>query len=130
MHGRLDLAVVDKSGRTEIIDFKTGSPGQYKPVESLQLYLYALAWQQSHGGTLPEVAYLALKHPDDKGFTTGETWDSAKQEKAIQYSAEELTGLGERLNGLLDGILANDFTPNPEDRRCGMCSFRWMCPAG
>ena len=92
MRGQLDLALADTDGHTEIIDFKTGSPGQYKPVESLQLYLYALAWQQRHGGTLPQVAYLALKHPEDKGFTTGATWNSAKQEKAIQYSAEELTG--------------------------------------
>jgi hypothetical protein len=36
----------------------------------------------------------------------------------------------EKVNGLLGGIVANDFTPNPGDDACTYCRFRWICPEG
>jgi DNA helicase-2/ATP-dependent DNA helicase PcrA len=129
--GKIDLIVAIGDGEAEIIDFKTGKPEGYNAGKSLQLYVYARAWRSQPGacGQQPRVTYAALRHPDDQGFQVGESWDR-KQERSIVHSAEATEQLGERLDGLLESILANDFAPNPDDHTCGYCAFRWICPEG
>jgi RecB family exonuclease len=129
--GKIDLIVANGDGEAEIIDFKTGKPERYNVGNSLQLYVYARAWRSQPGscGQQPRVTYAALRHPDDQGFQVGEAWDR-KQERSIVHSPEAMEQLGERLDGLLNSILANDFAPNPNDHICGYCDFRWICPEG
>lgn len=128
--GFIDLIVEDKQGNREIVDFKTGSPDQYKPAESLQLFLYCRALANSEPSRpVPTAAYVALKQKEDKGFKVGEAFVPGKQHRSTGFETGPGAPLGEVISGLLNGILANDFHPNPGDA-CTFCRFRWMCPAG
>jgi DNA helicase-2/ATP-dependent DNA helicase PcrA len=129
LSGRVDLIVESSDGRVEIIDFKTGRPDNYKPADSLQLFMYAHGWRQQTAGSHPTVAYVALRHADDKAYVTGASWDR-KQYRSIQHTAAQSEQLAERLDGLLTRILSNDFAPQPDPNTCLYCRFRWICPEG
>jgi DNA helicase-2/ATP-dependent DNA helicase PcrA len=130
LSGRVDLVVESPDGHAEIIDFKTGRPDNYKPAESLQLFMYAHGWQQqTEGAHQPTVAYMALRHPEDKAYVTGSSWEQ-KQYRAIRHTPAQTEQLAARLDGLLTRILANDFAPQPDTNTCLYCRFRWICPEG
>ncbi len=128
--GRIDLTLEDAEGAVEIVDFKTGNLSNIdKASESMQLYLYDHAWQQQHPNVTPRVSFYALRHPDDKGFRLGAEW-IAKQNLGHQHTESTAATMRAKIDGLLAGMLGNDFTPRPSEQTCGMCRFRWLCPEG
>ncbi|MGI8475615.1 MAG: ATP-dependent DNA helicase [Thermomicrobiales bacterium] len=128
LHGRVDLVLGDIDGGVEIIDFKTGGRSGLKPAESLQLFLYDHAWRQSHPGSPPRVAFYGLRHDKDKGFATGEAWHE-NQALGISHDDESGAAMRARVDGLIGGVLANEFSPTP-GKCCDRCSCRWLCPEG
>jgi len=128
--GRIDLALKDETGGVEIIDFKTGNLSNLdKAPESMQLYLYDHAWKQKNPEASPRVSFYALRQPDDKGFKTGPEW-IPKQNIGHQHTEETAASARQKIDGLLAGMLENDFTPRPGEKTCGFCRFRWLCPEG
>jgi RecB family exonuclease len=128
--GRVDLMLEREDGEIEIVDFKTGSQSRIdKPAESMQLYLYDHAWRERVADRAPRVSFYALKHAEDKGFRAGERWDDAKQNRGHQHNESSAAAIREKIDGLLAGILADDFTPTPGEA-CGFCPCRWLCPEG
>jgi ATP-dependent exoDNAse (exonuclease V) beta subunit len=130
--GRIDLVLRDRAGEVEIIDFKTGKPsseGVKKPAESLQLFLYDHVWRHGEPSATPTVAFYALRHEDDRGYRCAPAWDE-RQARTWVHSTESARPLREKIDGLLAGVLANEFEPRPADEACGRCRFRWLCPAG
>ena len=128
--GRIDLAVTDRLGEDEIIDFKTGRKANLEAApESLQLYLYDHAWRSRREGSHPKVSFYALRQEADKGFQLGGDWEES-QVSGVQHTDETALSIRARIDGLLAGILANDFTPRPSDAACNYCRFRWLCPEG
>jgi len=130
--GRIDLVVKSANGDAEVVDFKTGSTSKLKPASSMQLFLYGHAWRHrvSPPDSLsPRTSFAALKHSDDKGFLTGTSWER-KQEIGINHDADSIAAFGAKVRALLSGILANQFTPLPDDDTCRYCRFRWICPEG
>jgi hypothetical protein len=92
--------------------------------------MYAHGWQQqTEGAHQPTVAYMALRHPEDKAYVTGSSWEQ-KQYRAIRHTPAQTEQLAARLDGLLTRILANDFAPQPDTNTCLYCRFRWICPEG
>jgi superfamily I DNA/RNA helicase/RecB family exonuclease len=119
--GRIDR--VDKIGKNLIVgDYKTSKSvvSWDEARESLQLAIYYLAAR-----TDPELAELGeptsmqLIYPNaplSKGDVQKRTQKPEEAEAAL-----------ERLPGLIDGVLAEDFRPNPE-ADCQWCKFKPICP--
>jgi superfamily I DNA/RNA helicase/CRISPR/Cas system-associated exonuclease Cas4 (RecB family) len=120
--GRIDR--IDRLGRDslEISDFKTSSSAIHwqEAKESLQLAIYYLAAKED-----PKIAELGKparmqliypKPPLSKG-------DVQKRDQNPEQAEEAL----ERLPRLIDGVLAEDFRPNPE-ADCQWCKFKPLCP--
>ncbi len=130
--GRIDVVLVDDDQQVEIVDFKTSRPGSSsigKPAESLQLFIYDFAHRARQPEANPTVSFYALRHEDDRAFNDVEAWD-IRQVKSFRHSDESRQMLGARLDGLIDQLEANDFTPKPSYGTCGRCAFRWLCPEG
>ncbi|MDB4897620.1 MAG: UvrD/REP helicase, partial [Firmicutes bacterium] len=142
IRGRYDLIERDTAGNEEIIDYKSGtreSTGVTKgvrmtekhPQKKLQLGLYYLA---RHGGQVvpgARVSYIFLKHEADKPpLVWAPAFDPGEQAVACEHTAETLQGISGIIDGVIDGILANEFTRNAEERKCGMCAFRDACEVG
>ncbi len=141
IRGRYDLIVRGADGQEEIVDFKSGtrtSTGVNKrptkgseknPDRKLQLGLYYLA---RHGGAVKpgaKVTYIFLRHPDDKpprhfveGFNEG-----GEQVISCEHTAQSLAVIRETIDGVIDGILTNDFTRKPDDWKCSNCPFKDPC---
>jgi len=81
--------------------------------DSLQLSLYALAYEAQHG-RLPDE--LALHFLD-----SGIVGRSAATPKRIEKAAAQVAAVS-------DGIRAGDFAADPSPMRCGFCPFRDICP--
>jgi putative RecB family exonuclease len=119
--GRIDR--VDKIGKNLIVgDYKTSKSvvSWDEARESLQLAIYYLAAR-----TDPELAELGeptsmqLIYPNaplSKGDVQKRTQKPEEAEAAL-----------ERVPGLIDGVLAEDFRPNPE-ADCQWCKFKPICP--
>ncbi|MBX3069469.1 MAG: ATP-dependent helicase [Thermomicrobiales bacterium] len=130
--GRIDVVLIDDNGAVEIIDFKTSkwtSSSVRKPAESLQLFVYDHAHRLENPEALPTVAFYALRHDDDRGFTNIGDWDP-RQIKAHQHSEDSRQMLTARLDTLLTRLEANDFAPRAAHDTCSRCSYRWLCPEG
>jgi RecB family exonuclease len=130
--GRIDLVLQSEAGEVEIVDFKTSkpsSPSINKPAESMQLFLYDRVWRERDPHASPRVAFYALRHLDDKGFATASDWSDG-QELGLTHDEASSEPLRLRIDGLLAGMLANQFQPLPSDDACNVCRCRWLCPEG
>lgn len=118
LRGRYDR--VDRGPDGAIItDYKSGEVRDQKHADekardSLQLQLYALAWQ-AQTGELPEAMEL---HFLESGITGRVRPDAAKLQKVERTLADAAAG-----------IAAGEKTPTPDRFTCGWCPFRDICPS-
>ncbi len=116
--GRFDRVDQDTRG-VVITDFKSSdvrdrARARERARDSLQLALYALAWQ-AREGALPAATELAFL---DSGVTGTVEPDPARLERAAS-----------RIHGAVDGIRAGDFAARPDAVGCRFCPFREICPS-
>jgi superfamily I DNA/RNA helicase/RecB family exonuclease len=119
--GRIDR--IDKIGRNLVIsDYKTSSSpmGWDEAKESLQLAIYYLAARND-----PEIA--ALGEPTSMQLIYPKPPLSRNDVQKRCQTPEEAEAALERLPALIDGVLAEDFRPNPE-ADCTWCKFKPLCP--
>ena len=81
--------------------------------DSLQLSIYALAYEAQQGRLPDELALHCLE--------SGIVGRVAPTEKRLVKAQDKLTEAAE-------GIRAARFEPNPSPMRCGYCPFREICP--
>ena len=119
--GRIDR--VDKRGNKLVIsDYKTSRhPVQYDEArESLQLAIYHLAAQENDElKALGEPGLMQLVYPGAP-MSRGEV---ATRSQTPEQAEEALKKLPE----LMQGVLDEDFKPNPE-ANCMWCKFKPLCP--
>jgi DNA helicase-2/ATP-dependent DNA helicase PcrA len=118
VRGRYDRVDVDADGRVVITDYKSAdvrdpATAARRSRDSLQLSLYALAYESQHG-RLPDE--LALHFLD-----SGLVGRSASTPRRLEKAAGQVAAVS-------DGIRAGDFGANPSPMRCGFCPFRDICP--
>jgi DNA helicase-2/ATP-dependent DNA helicase PcrA len=118
VRGRYDRIDRDPDGRISITDYKSSdvrdpATAGRRSRESLQLSIYALAYESQHGQLPAEVALHFLE--------SGIVGRSTPSPKRLAKAAEQVTTVS-------DGIRAGDFAPNPSPMRCGFCPFREICP--
>jgi DNA helicase-2/ATP-dependent DNA helicase PcrA len=117
VQGRYDL-VLEQAGETTVVDFKTGDVRDQKTAdrrarESLQLDIYALAWQRSKG-RLPEQVELRFL----------ETGLGASR----RPTADEAVATESRIRAAAQGIRRRVFDARPTFFACSQCPFREICP--
>jgi superfamily I DNA/RNA helicase/RecB family exonuclease len=119
--GRIDR--IDKVGKNLIVtDYKTSRHPVYwdEARESLQLAIYHLAvTSDAELAALGEPSSMQLVYPGaplSHGDVAKRCQKPEEAEKAI-----------ERLPGLIEGVVAEDFRPNPE-ADCRWCKFKPLCP--
>lgn len=128
--GSIDCVMQQPDGSVELIDYKTGSQN-LKPAESLQLFIYEMYWRSRQPGSRTSVAYYMLKQQDvDKGRRYAASWEDRKQVKRCSHTDGSHEQLRLRLDGLLDGIVANEFRANPQRKPelCSGCAYSFICP--
>ncbi|HET7685647.1 MAG TPA: PD-(D/E)XK nuclease family protein, partial [Candidatus Limnocylindria bacterium] len=118
VRGRYDRVDADPSGRVTITDYKSSdvrdpATAGRRARESLQLGIYALAWEAQHG-RLPDEMALHFLESGIVGRTEPNERRMAKAAEAVSTAAE--------------GIRAGRFAANPGAVRCGYCPFREICP--
>ena len=116
--GRFDR-VDERDGRVAIIDYKSSAVRDQKEAdrkakESLQLAIYALAYDQMHG-RIPDVVELHF-------LESGLVGSARKTEGELE---ETRTTIGE----VARGIRARTFTATPGYLQCSYCAFREICPS-
>jgi len=117
VQGRYDL-VVEREGRTTILDFKTGAvddpeEARLRAKESLQLDVYALAHLET-AGRLPDWVELRFLESGLSGGKRPTPEDAARTEQVIRDLSAE--------------IRARRFEARPSYMACGQCAFRDICP--
>jgi superfamily I DNA/RNA helicase/RecB family exonuclease len=119
--GRIDR--IDAVGNKLIItDYKTSRHPIFwnDAKESLQLAIYHLAAKEDPDlAALGEPSSMQLVYP-------GAPMSRGEVAKRCQ-TPEEAEAAIERLPGLMEGVLAEDFRPNPE-ADCMWCKFKALCP--
>ncbi|MDQ3877751.1 MAG: ATP-dependent helicase [Actinomycetota bacterium] len=119
--GRIDR--VDRIGKNIVIsDYKTSKAAAYwdEARESLQLAIYYLAAQSDERlRELGEPASMQLIYPNAP-LSKGDVAKRAQKPEEAQAALE-------RLPRLIEGVLAEDFRPNPE-ADCKWCKFKPLCP--
>jgi len=118
LRGRYDR-VDEASGGAVITDYKSGDVRHQKHADekardSLQLQLYALAWE-AETGILPEAMEL---HFLESGLTG-----------RVRPEAGKLGRVRETLATAAAGIAAGQRAPTPDRFACGYCPFRDICPS-
>jgi len=116
--GRWDR-VDERDGRIIIIDYKSSAVRDQKEAgrkakESLQLAIYALAYEQMHG-RIPDAVQLHF-------LESGLVGSSHKSTADLQETQETIGAVAR-------GIRIRDFTANPQYLQCGYCAFREICPS-
>jgi DNA helicase-2/ATP-dependent DNA helicase PcrA len=116
--GRFDR-VDERDGRVAIVDYKSSAVRDQKEAdrkakESLQLAIYALAYDQMHG-RIPDVVELHF-------LESGLVGSARKTEGELE---ETRTTIGE----VARGIRARTFTATPGYLQCSYCAFREICPS-
>jgi DNA helicase-2/ATP-dependent DNA helicase PcrA len=115
--GRYDL-VLDAGGHITIVDFKTGDVQTTKKAtersrESLQLDVYALAWQRTRGRRPERVELRFL----ESGLSAGR-----------MPTADDVAEAESRISTAAFGIRRREFPARPTWTACGQCPFREICP--
>jgi DNA helicase-2/ATP-dependent DNA helicase PcrA len=118
LRGRYDRVDVGPDGAV-IVDYKSGGVRDQRHADerardSLQLQLYALAWQ-AETGALPAGMEL---HFLESGLTGRVAPDATRLERARRTLAAAATG-----------IASGDRTPTPSRFTCGGCPSREICPS-
>ncbi len=118
VRGRYDRVDLDGDGRVVITDYKSAdvrdpATAARRSRDSLQLSLYALAYESQHGRLPDELALHFLE--------SGMVGRSAPTPKRLEKAASQVATVSE-------GIRAGDFGANPTPMRCGFCPFRDICP--
>ena len=118
VRGRFDRVDSSPDGAV-ITDYKSSDvrdprKAMEKARDSLQLQLYALAWQAEHG-ELPAAVEL---HFLESGLVGRVTPDDARLDRARRS-----------LETAADGIRAGRFDPKPTPIACGYCPYRDICPS-
>ena len=118
IRGRFDRVDVDPDGRVSITDYKSSDvrdPGtaSRRARESLQLGIYALAWERQHG-----------KAPDELSLHFLESGLVGRSDA----SGRRLERAQAKVVAVADGIRAGQFQATPAANRCGFCPFREICP--
>lgn len=113
--GRFDR--VD-SGKTEggcrIVDYKTGSAKDQKEVDrDKQMTLYAMAAEASLGLKVEELTMIYL--PD-------------KTKVSTQRNAKQIEKYQKEMREVIAGIEVKNFEAKPDERKCGFCDFKEICP--
>jgi DNA helicase-2/ATP-dependent DNA helicase PcrA len=110
----LDLA----AERVTITDYKSGidDPGRAtaRARDSLQLRIYALAWQ-AQTGRLPDAVALHFLEPGVSGVVPVEGRRIAEARRTI--------------NAVAAGVRARAFEASPSYQACSGCPYREICPA-
>jgi len=140
IRGRYDLIERDRAGNEEIIDYKSGtrtSTGVNKrptgksekdPARKLQMGLYYLARYGGEARPGARVAYIFLKHDEDKPpLTWRPEFEPGEQYISCEHTAETLGGIRSIINSVIDGILSNRFDRNPDEWRCSTCPYYDAC---
>jgi DNA helicase II / ATP-dependent DNA helicase PcrA len=118
LRGRYDRVDRDDEGRVVITDYKSSdvrdlATANRRARDSLQLGIYALAYEAQHGRLPDELALHFL----DSGVVG-----------RVAPSERRLTKAHDQLTEAADGIRAGRFNPAPSPMRCGYCPFREICP--
>ena len=118
VRGRYDRVDIESDGRVVITDYKSSDvrdPGTAarRARESLQLSIYALAYEAQHG-KLPDELSLHFLQSGLVGRSEPTEKRLAKAQQKIAIAAE--------------GIRAQRFEATPQPMRCGFCPFREICP--
>jgi DNA helicase-2/ATP-dependent DNA helicase PcrA len=118
VRGRYDRVDRDDDGRVTITDYKSSevrdpATANRRARESLQLSLYALAYEAQHGRLPDELALHFLE--------SGMVGRVEPGRKRLEKAAEAIAEVG-------DGIRAGRFEAAPSAMRCGFCPFREICP--
>ena len=118
IRGRYDVVRETPEG-VVITDYKSGdvrdpARARQRARDSLQLQLYALAWEAEHGQA-PAAVELHFLEGDVVGRVTP--------------TARKLDGAQRKLARATAGIRAGDFEATPGYPACDWCPFRRVCPA-
>jgi DNA helicase-2/ATP-dependent DNA helicase PcrA len=118
VRGRYDRVDVDADGRVIITDYKSSdvrdpATAGRRARESLQLSIYALAYEAQHGKLPDELSLHFLE--------SGLVGRSEATEKRLERAQE-------KINVAADGIRSGRFEATPQPMRCGYCPFREICP--
>ena len=118
VRGRYDRVDADADGRVTITDYKSSdvrdpTTANRRARESLQLGIYALAYEAQHGKVPDELSLHFL----DSGLVGR----SEAGEKRLARTQEKLTQAAE-------GIRAGGFAATPSPMGCSFCPFREICP--
>ena len=118
VRGRYDRVDVDPDGRVTITDYKSSdvrdpATANRRARESLQLAIYAVAYEAQHGQLPDELSLHFLE--------SGLVGRSVPSEKRLSRATEQMAAAAE-------GIRAGQFVADPSPMRCGFCPFREICP--
>jgi DNA helicase-2/ATP-dependent DNA helicase PcrA len=118
VRGRIDRIDRDPDGAIGVVDYKSGdvsdpATATRRSRESLQLAMYALAWESEHGRP-PDRLALHFLESGEVGLSQA---TPARLEKARSQIASTAAG-----------IRAQRFDANPGPMRCASCPFRTICP--
>jgi DNA helicase II / ATP-dependent DNA helicase PcrA len=103
------------SGRSRIIDYKTGDPiPASKLRRDLQLALYALGARRALGLAEVDLEIVYLKDASRVVLPAGDDLLAEAESVGSEVAA---------------GVAAGRFEPRPERRRCALCPYRLACPA-
>lgn len=118
VRGRYDRVDVEADGRVVITDYKSSdvrdpATAHRRARESLQLAIYALAWEARHGRVPDQLSLHFLE--------SGLVGRSEPSERRLERAREKVATAAE-------GIRAGLFSATPGAARCGFCPFREICP--
>lgn len=120
--GRFDLVLVTRDSRPatiHIVDFKstevkTQEDADKRAKDSMQLSIYAMAWQEMFGA-LPD--YLQLSFLEN-----GIVGSSTKTQKDLEKTWK-------KIRSVADSIRSADFHATPSSMKCGYCPYSDICPS-
>jgi ATP-dependent DNA helicase UvrD/PcrA len=118
VRGRYDRVDRDDDGVVRITDYKSSdvrdpATANRRARDSLQLSIYALAYEAQHGSLPDELALHFLE--------SGLVGRSTPSKGRLARASEQVTAVAE-------GIRAGRFEARPSVMRCGYCPFRDICP--
>ena len=135
-----DRVVTDDEGLTILVRLHTGRRRE-DDKKDLALPLYYLAYQQAHPGARVAIviAYTGSALDNGSGAGSPGAYDPHNQEDVTddaRKAADKYRDATRKRRSALDkldeaalGILAGQFAPRPDDRRCPTCPFCYVCPA-
>jgi DNA helicase-2/ATP-dependent DNA helicase PcrA len=118
VRGRMDRVDRRPDGTVAVVDYKSGdvrdpATAARRSRESLQLAMYALAWEAEHGELPADLALHFLE--------SGEVGHSQPTPARLERARSQISAAAA-------GIRAGEFTANPGPMRCASCPFRAICP--